>query len=94
VGERGAGSKGGEGVRRWSENVRTLARPRRECVGGRLGTGPDGWGPRASERGRARARGDRRRQIGPTGNEREREGGRKRTWARAGADRRGPPVRG
>jgi hypothetical protein len=34
----------------------------------------------------------RHRQIGPTGSERER--GRERTWAWAGADRRGPPVKG
>jgi hypothetical protein len=55
VGERGASSKGGEGVRRWPGSARTWDRPRRECADGRLGTGPEGWGPRGSERGRARA---------------------------------------
>jgi hypothetical protein len=56
VGERGASSKGVKGVQRWPENARTWAHPRRECTGERLGTGPDGWGSRASEGGRARAR--------------------------------------
>jgi hypothetical protein len=55
VGERGASSKGVKGVRRWPENARTWARPRRECASERLGMEPDGWGPRASERGCARA---------------------------------------
>jgi hypothetical protein len=50
------GSKGGEGVRRWPGNARTWVHPRRECAGGMLGMGPDGWGPRGSERGHARAR--------------------------------------
>jgi hypothetical protein len=45
VGERGAGLKGVEGVRRWPGNARTWACPRRECAGGRLVTGLDGWGP-------------------------------------------------
>jgi hypothetical protein len=56
VGERGASSKGGEGMRRWPGNARTWACPRWECAGERLGTRSDGWGPRGSERGRARAR--------------------------------------
>jgi hypothetical protein len=57
VGERGAGSKGGEGVRRWPGNVRTWARPwlgrGREV---REAKGTDGWGPRGSERGSANGR--------------------------------------
>jgi hypothetical protein len=59
VGKRGAGSKGGEGVRRWPRSARTWAHPRRECAGGRLGTRPDGWGPRDNERGQARTDGQR-----------------------------------
>jgi hypothetical protein len=67
--------------------------------------GADGWGPRA-ERTRERAvsadrsgppgnkseqaRTDRRRQVGPTDSERERE---ERAWARAGTDRRGLPIK-
>jgi hypothetical protein len=38
-------------------------RGRGRVHGGRLGTGPDGWGPRTSERGRACAR----RETAPTG---------------------------
>jgi hypothetical protein len=52
VGEWDVGSKGGEGVQRWSENVRTWARPRqgrgREV---REAEGADGWGPWDSKRG-------------------------------------------
>jgi hypothetical protein len=39
VGERGAGSKGVEGMRRWPGNAWTWACPWRECAGRRLGTG-------------------------------------------------------
>jgi hypothetical protein len=52
----------------------------------------DRSGPPGSGTERARARTDRHRQVGPTG-QRARER-RKRAWARAGAERRGPPVRG
>jgi hypothetical protein len=60
-GERGVGSKGVEGMRRWPENARTWARPQQKCVGGRLGTRGLTGGFYEAERGRACARGDRRR---------------------------------
>jgi hypothetical protein len=51
VGERGAGLKRGEGIRRWPENARTWARPRqgrgREVRDGLMG------GVREAERERA-----------------------------------------
>jgi hypothetical protein len=43
-------------VRRWPGNARTWPRPRWECAGGRLGTGPDRCGPRGNERGHVCAR--------------------------------------
>jgi hypothetical protein len=55
--ERGAGSKGGEGVRRWPENAWTWARPRRGRRREVRDGGPDGWGPRGRERERARTSG-------------------------------------
>jgi hypothetical protein len=39
VGERGAGLKRGEDVRRWPEIVRSWARPRRGNMGGKLRMG-------------------------------------------------------
>jgi hypothetical protein len=61
MGERGAGLKRGEDVRRWPENARSWARPRRGNVGERLGThkGMTG-GVRELERERARAEKKRR----------------------------------
>jgi hypothetical protein len=97
VGERGACSKGCEGVRRWLENAWTWACPQRGC-GQEVWDGePDGLGPRGQREGSsanrrpaltervhrtererewARARGDRRQQAWPTGQqegEREKE---------------------
>jgi hypothetical protein len=59
VGERGARSKGVDGVRRWPGNARIWARPRGGCGRElREAEGADGWGPRGSERGCPRARGE------------------------------------
>jgi hypothetical protein len=55
VGERGAGSKGGEGVR-CPENAWTWSRPQWGCGREFRDRGSNWWGPWASERGRARAR--------------------------------------
>jgi hypothetical protein len=74
VGERGAGSKGGKGVSRWLRSTQTWARPWRECAGGRLRTGPNGWGLRSRERGRARARKEMAPTDRPHCSELEREG--------------------
>jgi hypothetical protein len=56
VGERGAGLKRGEDVRRWPENARSWARPRRGTWAGGWGR-TDKWVSRDRERVGARARG-------------------------------------
>jgi hypothetical protein len=56
VGERGAGLNRGEDVRRWPENARSWARPRRGTWAGGWGR-TDKWVSRDRERVGARARG-------------------------------------
>jgi hypothetical protein len=76
VGERSAGLKRGEDVRRWPENARSWARPRRGTWVGGWGRA-DRWAPRNRERERACRREERCRQDWPTGQqegERERAG--------------------
>jgi hypothetical protein len=63
-------------VRRWPENARTWACPRWERGREVSNRGPDGWGPRSSERGSAYGRSTltERDHRAPGENEREREG--------------------
>jgi hypothetical protein len=49
VGEQGTTSKGARACR-GGRKTRRRGRVHGGCVGGRLGTGSDGWGPRGRER--------------------------------------------
>jgi hypothetical protein len=80
VGERGVGSKGVKGVRRWPGNARMWVRSRRECAGERLGMRGLTSGVCRAVREIARKQADKTDKRGPPGSERER--------ARARGDRR------